>query len=286
MIAPDVGDDRQGCIRAPRSSDGAEKSAVIIKGGAGIVRATINRPASRNAIDLAVIAGLRNALELAVLLKAKVLVLRGAEGTFSSGADLNYVSSIRCDKVALEHYIRDLGEVLNGLERGPFTSLAVIEGYALAGGCEILLACDIAVATEDAMIGDHHLEFALLPGAGGSVRLMRKLTGARARYLLLSGESISGRTAADWGLVTFSVPATQLDRTVETLITRLGVGSREAVATAKKLLMDAQDLRLGEALQVERTVFLEHLSASHDVEEGINAFLQKRQPDFPSSQRI
>ncbi|MDT7693355.1 MAG: hypothetical protein QOI75_2722, partial [Pseudonocardiales bacterium] len=134
-----------------------------------VARVLIDRPTAMNALSPAVLAGLRDAFEVAARKGCSVLVLRGAGGTLSAGADLKYLETILGDEAAVTGYLVEIGAMIDALEAGPFVSVAVVEGYALAGGCEILLGCDLAVVSADARIGDRHLEYGLLPGAGGSV---------------------------------------------------------------------------------------------------------------------
>jgi enoyl-CoA hydratase/carnithine racemase len=172
---------------------------VVVSADAGVVWALIDRPERRNAINLEVVAGLEAAVEAAVATEAKVLAVRGAGGTFSSGADLELLSDLVGDEAALQSFMRRLGRVLERLETEPFVSLAIVEGYALAGGCELVLAADLSLASTDARIGDRHAEYGLVPAARGSVRLSDQLPRAVANYLLLTGDMIDGRRAARSG---------------------------------------------------------------------------------------
>jgi enoyl-CoA hydratase/carnithine racemase len=244
------------------------------------VRATIDRPAAMNAIDDSVVAGLEAAVDRAEAERARVLVLRGAGGTFCAGADLAYVLGLVDDRAALGRYVQRLATVLDRIEAAPFASLCVVEGYALAGGCEILLACDIVLAAADAKIGDRHLEYGLLPGAGGSVRLARSLPSPRARWLLLSGELLSGTEAAEWGLVTRAVAPAELEAAVEAQVARLASRSRDALATAKRMAIGLRDLPFDEAIRAERELFLDHFLESPDGREGLAAFAERRPPRF------
>jgi enoyl-CoA hydratase len=244
------------------------------------VRATIDRPEAMNAIDESVVAGLEAAVDRAESERARVLVLRGAGGTFCAGADLAYVLGLVDDRAALGRYVQRLATVLARIEAAPFASLCVVEGYALAGGCEILLACDVVLAAADAKIGDRHLEYGLLPGAGGSVRLARSLPAPRARWLLLSGELLSGTEAADWGLVTRAVAPAELEAAVEAQVARLASSSRDALATAKRMAIGLRDVPFDEAIRAERELFLDHFLESPDGREGLAAFAERRPPRF------
>lgn len=244
-----------------------------------VARVTIDRPSAMNALSPDVLDGLRAAFDTATDAGCAALVLRGAGGTLSAGADLKYLRRILDSPDSVRRYLEAIGAMIDALEAAPFVSIAVVEGYALAGGCEILLGCDLAVVAEDAQIGDRHLEYGLLPGAGGSVRLPRALPGALARRLLYTGEMISGATAFEWGLVSHAVPATELEPAADLLVERLSRHSGAALAAMKRLYRASGALPKGEALVAERTVLLDHLRGPV-VAEGLAAFGSGRAPDF------
>jgi enoyl-CoA hydratase/carnithine racemase len=256
---------------------------VVIEDDGPVLRATIDRPEARNAIGPSVIEGLEAAVRRARQGGARVLVLRGAAGTFCAGADLAFVRSTIDQPGALEDggafasVIHRLNDVLLDIEAAPFASVAVVEGFALAGGCELLLACDVVVAAEDAHVGDRHLELGLLPGAGGSVRLHKALSPARSRWLLLSGEMISGREAAEWGLVTRAVPREQLDEVAEAMIARLASRSASAIAGAKEMIGTVRDIPVPAGIEAERRIFLDHMAKSDDLRAALARFLAPKE---------
>jgi enoyl-CoA hydratase len=245
-----------------------------------VARVLIDRPTAMNALSPAVLAGLRDAFEVADRKGCSVLVLRGAGGTLSAGADLKYLETILGDEAAVTGYLVEIGAMVDALEAGPFVSVAVVEGYALAGGCEILLGCDLALVSADARIGDRHLEYGLLPGAGGSVRLPRALPGALARRLLFTGEMIDGATAFDWGLVSHVAAPAELEQTLEQLLARLSRHSGAALAGQKRLYRASIDVPVAEALVAERATLVDHLRHSSAAAEGLAAFRSGRAPDF------
>jgi enoyl-CoA hydratase len=245
-----------------------------------VARVSIDRPTAMNALSPAVLAGLRHAFEVAARTGCSVLVLRGAGGTLSAGADLKYLETILGDEAAVTGYLVEIGAMVDALAAGPFVSVAVVEGYALAGGCEILLGCDLAVVSAEARIGDRHLEYGLLPGAGGSVRLPRALPGALARRLLLTGEMIDGATAFDWGLVSHVAAPAELEQTLEQLLARLSRHSGAALAGQKRLYRASIDTPVAEALAAERATLVDHLRNSAAAAEGLAAFRSGRAPDF------
>ena len=249
---------------------------VIISVGASTVTAVMDRPDKRNAISYAVIEGLNSAIDTTIDTGASILVLRGAGGNFCAGADLNLVKAMLDDASGLTTYLRKLSDVCDRLADGPFVSLAVVTGFALAGGCELLLACDVAVASEDAQIGDRHLRNSLLPGAGGSVRLFRALTPARARRLLYTAEMISGRVAEDWGLVAAAYPAAALDDQVTRLVNEISARSPQALRAAKAMTVAAERQSLADALAEERRIFVGYATGNESVRTALTAFLDGR----------
>lgn len=245
-----------------------------------IARVVIDRPEARNALSPDVIGGLRAAITAAIGASCSVMVLRGAGGTLSAGADLKYLRGIRQDPAALRAYITSIGETIQQLADAPFISVCVVEKYALAGGCEILLACDLAVVSEEARIGDRHLEYGLLPGAGGSVRLAQSVPAAVARRLLFTGEMIDGAESARAGLVSHAVPSGQVDSEADALVARLARLSDSALTQMKILYRAAMTTDPDTAMIAEREALIRRLSEDPAAAEGLTAFAERRAPDF------
>jgi len=261
------------------AGNGERVGDVVLTQAGPVMRATIDRPEARNAISPSVVDGLEAAVRRARDVDARVLVVRGAGGTFCAGADLGFVLGTIDQPGALEpggafvSVIDRLNRVLNDMEGAPFATLAVVDGFALAGGCELLLACDVVVADEAARIGDRHLELGLLPGGGASVRLYRALSPARARWLLLSAEMISGREAAEWGLVTRAVPGTELDAVAEAMIARLAARNGDSLAGAKEMIAAARDVPVADGLAAEQRIFRDHMGKNDAVRAALARFL-------------
>jgi enoyl-CoA hydratase/carnithine racemase len=245
----------------------------------GVARVLIDRDSAKNALSPAVLTGLDAAIDTATEAGCAVLVLRGAGGTLSAGADLKHLRSLLGENDAVRAYVTAIGATLDRLEAAPFVSVCVIEEYALAGGCEIMLACDLSVVSEDARIGDRHLEYGLLPGAGGSVRLSHAVAPAIARRLLYTGEIINGRDAQQCGLVSVAAPAAELESALAALVTRLARHSPDALRQMKRLHRDALATEPAAAMAAERETLLAHL-AGPTAREGLAAFAEHRPPDF------
>lgn len=240
----------------------------------------IDRPEAHNALSPEVIAGISAAINAAADAHCSVLVIRGSGGTLSAGADLKYVRAIRHDPDALRAYITSISETFERLASAAFVSVCVVERYAVAGGCELLLACDLAVVSEDAQIGDRHLEYGLLPGAGGSARLARAVAPAVARRLLLTGEMIDGATAARIGLASHVAVGDRVGATVDALVARLLRHSPGALARMKRLCQTAAGTDLASGMENERQMLIRHLTEDPAAVEGLDAFAEHRQPDF------
>jgi enoyl-CoA hydratase len=262
------------------AAGGVADADVVVELDGPVARVLIDRPAAMNALSPAVLAGLRAAFDAAARAGCSVLVLRGAGGTLSAGADLKYLHTILDDQAAVQAYLVEIGAMIDALEAAEFVSVAVVEGYALAGGCEILLGCDLSVVAAEAKIGDRHLEYGLLPGAGGSVRLPRALPAALARRLLYTGEMIDGSTAFEWGLVSHAVPGAELESALRELIARLTRHGRSALVGMKRLYRASVATPTAEALVAERATLVEHLRHSPAAAEGLAAFRAGRAPEF------
>lgn len=246
---------------------------VLVSINRQVVTAVIDRPEKRNAISYGVIEGIQAAIDTVTERDANVLVLRGAGGNFCAGADLSLVKSMLDDADGLDVYLVRLGEICDRLADGPFVSIAVVTGYALAGGCELMLACDLAVVSEDAQIGDRHLRNSLLPGAGNSVRLMRGVTPARARRLVYTAEMINGRTAEEWGLVSAVYPPDELEAGVRQLVDSVATKSAGALRAAKEMLTAAEQMPFRDALTTERRIFVDYGTGNETVRSALVAFL-------------
>jgi enoyl-CoA hydratase len=244
-----------------------------------VARLTLNRAAAMNSLSPGLLAGLADGVRTAVAARCSVLVIRGAGATLSSGADLKYLRTCLGDADRVREYITSIGAVFDAIEAAPIVSVCVVEGYAVAGGCELLLACDIPIASTAARIGDRHLEYGLLPGAGGSVRLRSSIPRALANRLFYTADLIDGATAFEYGLVAAAVVPDELQAYVEQVVSRLARHSLPAVQAMKHLLNNAAVKPAASAASDEREVLLRHLE-SPTVAEGLAAFDERRPPDF------
>lgn len=241
----------------------------------------LNRPDALNALGPDLLAELSGALSDAGEDETiKALVVRGEGRAFCAGADLTYFETAFSDPGLLAAFIEQMNGCLFQLEELPIPAIAVVHGFALAGGLELMLACDLAIAAQDARIGDQHVNFGLMPGGGSTQRLPRRVGMQRAMELLTTGRWLSGAEAAEWGLVLRAVPAGELDQELEKLLGPLRVKSRPGLGWIKSVTQRGRDLPLRDGIGLEGRAFQQYVFSSSHPREGIKAFREKRQPVF------
>ena len=237
---------------------------------------TIDRPPV-NAMSRAVVAALESALDtLATDAATCVALLRGAGPRgFSAGADISEFPAL------LEPNADTRGEGIQRLadriEVFPKPIIIAIHGFCMGGGLEVALACDIRIAAEDARIGLPEIRIGILPGGGGTQRLPRVVGPGRARLMIFSGEPVSGRRAAEWGLVDEAVAPPEVFERAAAIARTLAAQSPHSLAVIKALLRETADARLRDGLRTETAAFA-RLLTHPDAREGIAAFLEKREP--------
>ncbi len=223
-------------------------------------RLTLNRPDAMNAVTVRLAqeleAGVR---DLAVL--TDVIVIRGAGGNFCVGGDVAELDRLRQrSRDELAELFVSFRRALVAIGEAPVPVLAVVEGNAVAGGFELLQACDITVASTDARLADIHARFGQIPAGGGTQRLPRMVGRARAMGMILTGDGITGAAAADWGLIYRAVQPEYLEQAVADVVGRLTSGSRAALAASKYLVRASAEVTLEDGLDMELTAVLDHLA--------------------------
>jgi len=209
----------------------------------------------------------------------RAVVIRGVgERAFSAGADVMAFTEVR-SKADAEKFIRDFQEVMNIIEAMPKPVIAGIDGYALGGGCELIQACDLRIATERAEFGQPEINLGLIPGAGGTQRLPRLIGLSKALELILLGNRIGAEEALRIGLVNKVVKPEKLDEELQAMAEKLASMPPLAVRAAKQLVLTAREAPLSRGLAAERTLFAD-LLFTKDFMEGISAFFAKRKPEF------
>jgi len=242
-----------------------------------IATLTIDRPAVRNALNRQTVDECLAALsELAAGDDAGVLIVTGAgESSFVSGSDINDIR-----KRTREDGLAAIASSLcAAVERFPRPTIAAITGYALGGGCELALACDIRVAADTAKFGQPELGLGIIPAAGGTQRLPRVVGMGWAKHLILTGEIIDAKQALEIGLVTAITPAGQLQVRARELAKRILRQGPLAVRLAKLALNASARVDLDSGLLIE-TLAQAICYDSEDKQEGATAFLEKRKPRF------
>jgi enoyl-CoA hydratase/carnithine racemase len=232
---------------------------VLVRRAERVGYLTLNRPEAMNAITVRLGAELEAGVrELAPLVD--VIVIRGAGGNFCVGGDVPELDRLRGQgREALGELFLAFRRALTAIAEVSVPVLAVVEGNAVAGGFELIQACDLAVVAADARLADIHARFGQIPGGGSTQRLPRIVGQPRALGLILTGDRISGAEAASWGLVYRAVPGDRLDQEVSELVARLIGGSRAALAASKRLVREAAGLPLEEGLDRELAAVLDHL---------------------------
>jgi enoyl-CoA hydratase/carnithine racemase len=246
-------------------------------GDATVAHIVLNRPQTRNAITVALARGLSDALRAAAA-QARVIVIRGAGGHFCAGGDFHEVSRLRAQgPEALRSLFEAFLAACELIGELAVPVIAAVEGSAMAGGFELIQACDIAIARDDAVLADNHLNFGMIPGGGGSQRLPRIVGSQRALGLILSGDRLTGAQAEQWGLIYRSVPAAGFERAVDELAANLAGKDAAALARAKRLVRDGLRLPLRDGLVLETETIIDHLGGEQ-AGAGISRFTDRERP--------
>lgn len=249
---------------------------VLERPAPGVALLRLNRPEVRNALSLEMRRSLAEHLRaLAEEPDTRAVILTGGDRAFAAGADVKAMAT--AGPMALQ--ARGLHRLWQAIADFPKPLIAAVCGPAFGGGCELALHADIIVAGEGASFGQPEVKLGIMPGAGGTQRLVRALGKHRALRLLLTGEIIPARQAADWGLVTDLVPDAEVLPRALSLAERLAALPPLAVQHIKETVLAGADLPLSAALLLERRAF-HMLFDTEDQKEGMAAFLEKRPPRF------
>ncbi len=241
---------------------------------------TLNRPEVRNALSPALLGALSTHLDaLEANSDVRVVVLTGAAGTFSSGADLDNLKNLfHASAEAQKHDSGLIASTMKRVYQFPKPIIAALEGAAVAGGAGLATACDLIVASENTKIGYSEVKLGFV-AAIVSVFLIRAIGEKHARELLLTGKLISALEAHRMGLINEIVPAgTALTRAIE-LATQIALNSSNALSTTKELLSSLYSLSLGDGLQHAVSVNA-WIRGTNELQEGVTAFLEKRSPKW------
>lgn len=240
---------------------------------------TLNRPKALNAINLMMVGELEQAVhQVQDDPSVRVVVITGAgDKAFAAGADITEFQTM--NPIDAWMFVQRLQRLFLQIERLPKPVIAAVNGYALGGGCELMMACDIVYASDAAKIGQPEINLGIIPGAGGTQRLARLIGKQRAKELVLTGEIIGAQGAWGLGLLNKVVPADHLMDEVRKLADKLATKGPVAIRAAKEAIEDGYDMTLERALAHEAQLFA-LCFATEDRTEGVNAFLEKRPPHF------
>ncbi|WNB17310.1 enoyl-CoA hydratase-related protein [Marivirga arenosa] len=236
----------------------------------------LNRPKELNALNLQLMTELKNALQtLDEDDSVRVIILTGNEKAFAAGADIKQMAG----KTAIDMLNVDQFSTWDQIKKTKKPLIAAVSGFALGGGCELAMTCDMIVASETAKFGQPEIKIGVMPGAGGTQRLTRAIGKAKAMELVLTGNFISAEEAMSYGLVNKVVPTEMYLEAASDLAQQIAQMSPVAAKLAKESVNRAFETHLDEGLHFERKNF--YLTfASEDQTEGMNAFVEKRKPDF------
>ncbi|OAH63933.1 enoyl-CoA hydratase/isomerase family protein [Dietzia sp. CH92] len=253
---------------------------VLLEKDGDVARVWLNRPHKKNAVTVELLHRLDEIIkEVDADPDLKVLVLRGVQNQFCSGFDLDELLG---DFVGTTNAM-DVGvlsaQVCDRLYSMNTPSVAVLEGYVTAGGFELMISCDFAIAADDAKIGDFHIRRALFGGAGPIYRLPRMIGLRKTKELMLTGKLLSGKEAKDFDLINDSAPADKLDECVQDFISQLTDKSPFMMKLTKMAVNQGLDA------DIKSLMIMEHFAVgnslqSEDGKEGIQAFLEKREPKW------
>ncbi|MHB0885756.1 MAG: enoyl-CoA hydratase-related protein [Bacillota bacterium] len=246
---------------------------------AAITVLTIDRQPALNALNPKVLEELREGVrEFTADRSARVMIVTGAgERAFVAGADIAAMSKMSVREAAA---FAGLGQsTFSAIEDAPKPVIAAINGFALGGGCELAMACDIRIASEKAKIGQPEVNLGVIPGFGGTQRLARLVGRGKAKELIFSAVAIDAASAEKIGLVDAVVPPDQLMNKARELATLIAAKAPVAVSLAKAAIDRGLDVDLGTGLAHEAALFAECFSTA-DQREGMDAFLSKRKAEF------
>jgi len=242
----------------------------------GIALIQLNRPKELNALNPQLMQEVRDALQqFDKNDSVKVIIITGNEQAFAAGADIKQMA----DKSAIDMQIMDQFSTWDQIRKTKKPIIAAVSGFALGGGCEFVMTCDMVIASETAKFGQPEIKLGTIPGAGGTQRLTKAIGKAKSMELILTGRFLSAQEAHFYGLVNKVVPVEMYMHEAVELAKEIAQMSTIAVQLAKEAINRSFETQLDEGLMFERKNF--YLTfASEDQKEGMRAFTEKRKPVF------
>lgn len=250
----------------------------VEKAQEGVAVLTMNHPENLNALSGQTISDLLAVIdELEKDIRIRVVVITGSGKAFVAGADIAYMKSLAVE--AARRFAYDTELVYEKIHRSGKVYIAAVNGFALGGGCEFMLACDLCVASDRAKFGLPEVGLGTLPGGGGTQRLPLRVGAQMAKALILTGDVISAARAEEIGLILKAVPAGQLMAEAMDLANRILKNAPLAVKYAKECIQHSMNPLLYSGIEFENTL-LGACFATDDLREGMTAFLEKRDPEY------
>lgn len=242
----------------------------------GIALIQLNRPKELNALNPQLMGEVRDALlQLDKNENVKVIIITGNDQAFAAGADIKQMA----DKTAIDMHIMDQFSTWDQIRKTKKPIIAAVSGFALGGGCEFVMTCDMVIASETAKFGQPEIKIGTIPGAGGTQRLTKAVGKAKAMELILTGRFLSAQEAHFYGLVNKVVPVEMYMHEAVELAKEIAQMPAIAVQLAKEAINRSFETQLDEGLMFERKNF--YLTfASEDQKEGMRAFIEKRKPVY------
>lgn len=253
---------------------------VVVERAGAVATVTINRPDKLNALNAQVVAELSRAFaELAAVEEEpiRVAILTGAGKAFVAGADIAQMAGLT--PVEAKRFADAGHRLCHQIEALPFVVIAAINGFALGGGCELALSCDFMYAAENAKLGQPEVNLGVIPGFGGTQRLMRRVGIAKARELVYTGDMITAEQALTIGLVNAVFPLADLLPKVREVAQKIASKGPLAIAAAKRVMLHGEALDMASACELEAQAFA-GLFGSEDQRGGMKAFMEKTKPVF------
>jgi len=250
---------------------------VSVEGNVGVIQ--LNRPKQLNALNTAI------AAEVITAAKAfdesddiACIVLTGSEKAFAAGADISEMCDMSADQMNEAQYFAEWQEFVDV----SIPKIAAVNGYALGGGCELMMMCDFAIAGENAKFGQPEITLGVIPGIGGSQRMTRLIGRSLSMDMHLTGRIMGAAEALRSGLIARVVADDKVMEEAMTAATKIASYSKPALRATRQMLMYVDENPLADGIKHERQLFYS-LFGTEDQKEGMNAFLQKRKPEFKTS---
>lgn len=251
-------------------------STIIVDQDGGIVTVQINRPDALNALNSDVMNDMVDALApLDGDPNIGCFIITGSEKAFAAGADIKQMST----QSYMDMLSTDLFAKWDSFANLRTPKIAAVAGFALGGGCELAMMCDIIIAADNAKFGQPEIKLGIIPGMGGSQRLTKLIGRAKAMDMVLTGRMIDAEEADRAGLVSRVVPLGELMAAAKEVAATIAGYSKPSVTLAKESVDRAEELGLAEGIRFERRLF-HSLFSTDDQKEGMAAFSEKRKPNF------